>query len=151
VDGLLRERDSPFETVDRSLLSGAYLSLSWYELADRQFAEAEKGAEQGLAVAPDDIERANLNTNLAHALLLQGQVERARSIYEAWKTKPVGEKPTDKEAKLFAAAVLEDFEEFEGLGILKGVPDAPTIAEAMKAVMAEAKQHRPGAAPAPAR
>jgi hypothetical protein len=50
-----------------------------------------------------------------HALLFHDADEQARELYETWKDKPVEAK--EKDAKLFARVVLDDFAQLERNGL----------------------------------
>jgi hypothetical protein len=116
-------------------LAGAYLSLSWHQLFAERFADAQATAEKGLQLEVSDVDKAQLSANLAHALLFQGQIERAREIYEKWKSTSVESKADNP--KLFAQVVLDDFAEFDSNDMLKGI-DVSAIRASMEAALAAA-------------
>jgi tetratricopeptide (TPR) repeat protein len=139
IDALEQEVGSPFGAATKSDLAGAYLSLSWHQLFAQRFADAQATAEKGLQLDVSDVDKALLSTNLAHALLFQGKTERAREIYEKWKSMPVDAKADNP--KLFAQAVLDDFAEFDGNDMLKGI-DVSAIRASMEAALVASA--RPG-------
>ncbi len=133
VDVIEKEVQSAFDIPSESNLAGAYASLSWRQLFAKRFADAQATAEKGLQLPVSEVRKAVLNTNLAHALLLQGETEKALGVYEAWKAKPVESKADYP--KLFAQAVLDDFAEFDQEGLLKGIDAVPAIRAEMQAVV----------------
>ena len=140
VEALEIEVQSPFGAVSESDLAGAYLSLSWEQLFAKRFADAQATAEKGLQLEVTDVDKAQLSVNLAHALLFQGQIERAREIYEKWKSMPVEAKADNP--KLFAKVVLDDFAEFDSNDMLKGIDAVSAIRASMEAALAASA--RPG-------
>jgi len=135
VDALEQEARSPFQTVGASSLAGAYGRLGWYQLLVRKFVEAQGTVEKGLALSVGDVQKALLSTKLAHALLFQDAGEQARELYETWKDKPVEAK--EKDAKLFARMVLDDFAQLERIGLIH--PMMPAIKKSMEGVLAKPK------------
>jgi tetratricopeptide (TPR) repeat protein len=110
-------------------LGASLSSLAWYYLLDKQFAAAENAAREALYPAKfnktegydQKIEWAN--TNLALALLFQGQYMEAEKIYTNLKDKPY-DKATYKEA------FLKDLDELEKAGITH--PDVSKIRTLLK-------------------
>jgi hypothetical protein len=117
----------PFGAADDSDLHDGYLTLSWHLLFARQFADAAAAAKKGLGLSLSPERQALLYTNLAHALLFEGLIDQAREIYETWKDKLIGKD------ELFAAAILEDFKEFERAGMVS--PEIAAIRSSMQAVV----------------
>ena len=99
-----------------SNLGSSYGSLSWYQLFEKQFANAEQSAQE--ALDPKTFKKNDgydsamvwVNTNLALALLYQGKYAEAEKIYLALKNQPYN-KSTYKEA------FLADLDELGKAGI----------------------------------
>ncbi len=82
----------------------ALLSLSWYQLLAGQYEAVIATADQAAAISKDYI---SIDTNRAHALMLNGYKNEARVIYNKHKGKETRNKKTwDNE-------VLDDFAELE--------------------------------------
>ena len=92
----------------QTLLAQESGNLAWYAIFDRQYALAETAARRALILDPS---QTWVNSNLAHALLLQGKWEDAKAIY--LRLKDV--KHTD--GRFFKAIFLEDIEEMKKAGI----------------------------------
>jgi tetratricopeptide (TPR) repeat protein len=144
VDALEKEVQSSFDIPTESNLADAYVQLSWRQLFAKRFADAQATAEKGLQLPVSEVRKAILSTNLAHALLLQGDTEKALAVYEAWKTKPVESKA--EYPKLFAQSILDDFAELEQEGLLKGIDAVPSIRAEMQAAVDAAPKPPPKAA-----
>ncbi|MGO8954371.1 MAG: tetratricopeptide repeat protein [Rhodomicrobium sp.] len=84
-------------------------NLSWYRLFARYFKGALEASDRAIAIEPERILHA---TNKAHALMFLGRAEEARALYLRYKGQA-----TDKGGKLWEAAILEDFQEFEKRGL----------------------------------
>jgi hypothetical protein len=85
------------------------LSLSWYWIFARDFKGALAASDRAIAIEPENIIHA---TNKAHALMFLGSAKAAHALYLRYKGQPV-----EKGGKLWNAAVLEDFQEFEKRGL----------------------------------
>ena len=83
----LRQENPNNAKIDNYAAS-QYGSLAWFYLFTRQFKEAEQAAQTAIQMS-DETEW--VNTNLAIALLYQGQLEAAKKIYLKLKDKPYGE------------------------------------------------------------
>ncbi|MCB0565841.1 MAG: tetratricopeptide repeat protein, partial [Phaeodactylibacter sp.] len=97
----------PQNEIIISRLSNACGGLSWHQLFNRRFAEAEQAARQGLDLAPS---QEWINTNLALSLLFQGKYEEAEVLYLGFKDKPYGD-------STYSKAFLEDLNALEEAGI----------------------------------
>lgn len=62
----------------RDKLPSMNLGLSWYQLMTSDFAAAEVSVDRGLALSPGSLD---LKIKLAHALLFQGRIDEAETIY----------------------------------------------------------------------
>jgi tetratricopeptide (TPR) repeat protein len=91
----------------RTDLQGELLSLSWYQLLTRTYADALATTEEGLRLNPEFLD---FQTNRAHALLLLGRLEEAFAIYRANLGKPLLAQPWE-------AGILEDLDKLEKAGI----------------------------------
>ncbi|MEO0638209.1 MAG: hypothetical protein AAFY70_00680 [Bacteroidota bacterium] len=105
-------------------LSQSLNSQAWYGLFLGKFATVEALIQEALALPYKNI---YLPTNLAPALLFQGEKKQALKVYTSYRDKPfeVGS------YKLYADAFLDDMKAFEQAGI---------IPEAYKADVEEVKQ-----------
>lgn len=88
-------------------LRGELLSLSWYQLMARRYADALETTEEGLRLDPELLE---FQTNRAHALLLLDRREEAFAIYRANVGKPLAAEPWEK-------GILDDLDKLEKAGI----------------------------------
>ena len=88
--------------------AGALGNLAWLQLKSRDPKGAAESSRQGLAL---DASLVWIKTNLAHALLFDGQFEEASKLYLAERLTKVNDQKT------FQDAVLEDFEKFEKHGL----------------------------------
>ncbi|MGC1586894.1 MAG: hypothetical protein WA791_14550, partial [Rhodomicrobium sp.] len=89
--------------------AAALLDLSWYRLFDRDFRGALAASDRAIAIEPERIVYA---TNKAHALMFLGRGRAARALYLRHKGQRLG-----KDGKLWEAAILDDFKEFEKRGL----------------------------------
>ena len=89
--------------------AAALLDLSWYRLFDRDFRGALAASDRAIAIEPERIVYA---TNKAHALMFLGRGRAARALYLRYKGQRLG-----KDGKLWEAAILDDFKEFEKRGL----------------------------------
>jgi tetratricopeptide (TPR) repeat protein len=101
-------------------LANIYGNISFYQLFNKNFIQAEKSANEGLKIDPT---QTWIKTNLAHALLFQGKFNEAQNIYLELKDQTY---PED-ESKTFRYYFLQDLDEFEKAGITH--PDIPGIRE----------------------
>ncbi len=118
-----RSEESPGAATAAELLS-----LSWYRLFARDFNGALEASDHAIAIEPENIIHA---TNKAHALMFLGRADEARALYLRYKGRSV-----DESGKLWEAAILEDFQEFETRGLTH-----PQMAE-IKALFAPAAPGR---------
>lgn len=88
--------------------AGALGNLAWLQLKSRDPKGAAQSSREGLVL---DASLVWIKTNLAHALLFQGQFEDARRIYVAERLTKLNDQRT------FQEAALEDFEKFEKAGL----------------------------------
>jgi molecular chaperone GrpE len=86
----------------------ALLSLSWYQLFAGQYETVIATADQAAAISSDYI---SIDANRAHALMLLGSTEEARTIYNKHK----GEETRNN--KIWDNEVLDDFDELEQANI----------------------------------
>ncbi len=91
----------------RTYMAGSYGNLAWCYLFTRQFPEAEHAARRGLEL--DESQRW-INTNLASALLYQGQMEEAKALYLKLKDETDGD-------STFREIFLQDLDALEEKGI----------------------------------
>ena len=119
IIGLLSEieKGMPDNKKLANLMAARYGSLAWYQLFIRQFDEAEQAARKGLAKDPGE---EWINTNLALALLYQGNWKAAKQIYETLKDKAYGN-------GTYRTTFLEDLDALEKEGITH-----PDVAKARK-------------------
>jgi tetratricopeptide (TPR) repeat protein len=78
----------PDNTALQERITQTYIDISWYQLLEENFEEAELSARRGLESVPDE---PALRCNLAHALLFQGKYAEAVAIYTALKDVEDGE------------------------------------------------------------
>ncbi len=110
-------------------LGSSFSSLAWYQLFEKQFAEAEKSANE--AFNPTTFKKTEdydakiewANTNLALALLFQGKYAVSEKIYLALKDKPYNN-------ATYRETFLADLDELEKAGITN--PDVLKIRELLK-------------------
>ncbi|RBP46364.1 hypothetical protein DES53_102755 [Roseimicrobium gellanilyticum] len=109
-----------------------YGRLSYQQLLANRPAEAENSARRGLRLDPTQLW---IKTNLAHGMLLTGEVQEAMAIYKAEQNSSLGDADADK--RTFGQAVLDDFKELEEAGVKSPLFDqvrklygAPTAAPA---------------------
>jgi hypothetical protein len=123
-------------------LASTYVSLSWYQIFARQFDAAIAITRKGIALKDAD-GKLGLKLNLAHALLLKGEVNDAITLYEESKNE-VFSQPQSGPPRLFAHVVLEDFDEFAKRDLTRH--EMAAIRASMQAVVDQAS--REPAAPA---
>ena len=98
---------------------GTLVSQSFYSNLLGKF---EEGEQYSLEALKEDSTQHIANTNLAAALLFQGKVEEAEKLYRQYKEE-------------FMDGFLEDFAEFERLGIIP--EERKTDVERIKAMIKE--------------
>lgn len=103
-----RQRLGP-ELLKRELPS-EYVGLSWYRLLSSDPAGALQAANDGLALAADDLP---LKTNRAHALLLLGRQDEALTLYRAH----LGQRVGGAESRLWEQEILADLDQFDKYGL----------------------------------
>jgi predicted Zn-dependent protease len=89
-------------------LAAAHGSLSWYQLFNKKFADAEQAARKGLAT---DATQEWIHSNLALALLLQDKWDEARAVYEKYKDKAYND------TQSWSSVFRNDIAELEAAGI----------------------------------
>jgi hypothetical protein len=89
-----------------------YGRLSYQQLLANRPADAENSARRGLRLDPTQLW---IKTNLAHGMLLTGEVQEAMAIYKAEQNSDLGEADAGK--RTFGQAVLDDFKELEEAGV----------------------------------
>lgn len=94
----------------RSDLAKSFGNLAWLELLDKHPREARAWASRAFELDPS---QTWIETNLAHALLFDGQYAKALNLYI--KNRAV--KLSNQNNKTFAEAVLDDFKQFRAKGI----------------------------------
>ncbi|QIF02818.1 hypothetical protein [Roseimicrobium sp. ORNL1] len=87
-----------------------YGRLAYQQLLASRPADAENSARRGLRLDPTQLW---IKTNLAHGMLLTGEVQEAMAIYKAEQNSSLGESDT----RTFGQAVLDDFKELEEAGV----------------------------------
>ncbi len=97
-----------FDEATIESLASLHGNHAYFLLFARQFQTAETAANQGLSL---DSSQTWIYTNLAHALMLEGQVDEARTLY----AKYVGTLLND--GRLWEDAVIEDFELLRKAGL----------------------------------
>lgn len=121
VDAFKKSKQDKFESVETVLfqqskkdrevaqkLSTYYGKRSLYLLFASKFKEAEQAAKKGLET---DSTQIWIKANLAHALLLKNDYEKALIVYKALKSMK------DKQGKSYAAVCIEDLKELEKNGV----------------------------------
>lgn len=102
-----------FSDEDREKISNRlYGNLSWNNLLDRKYLEAEKAALRSLEIYP---EKEWVKTNLALAYVLTGRYNKARPIYLALAAKPFDR--DEGEEKLFKYFFLDDLKKLNNAGV----------------------------------
>ena len=81
-------------------------SLAWYYIFNKEYKNAEEAVLKGLET---DSTQTWIKTNLAHALLFQGKVLEAETLYNK-----LGNTIYDEKEKItYSQTLLDDFEQFE--------------------------------------
>lgn len=99
-------------------LSDVYLRASWYALFAGEYSLVEQFSREGLERTP---RYQLLETNLAHALALQGQKEKAVDIYKANYGIELEHSHTQRDR--WETLILKDFDDLEEAGITSPVFD----------------------------
>jgi tetratricopeptide (TPR) repeat protein len=89
-------------------IAGKLGTLSYCKLLTKDFTGAQMLSQEAIELAPGKLW---LHTNLAHAVLLQGQFEKAFAIYSKYKA------TTEPGRSTFRQAVLNDFKELREAGV----------------------------------
>lgn len=89
------------DTINRSWIASEYTTLSWYLLFTKEYASAIVNAQKGLKLDPQD---KSSETNLAHAYLLSGEIEKAHKLYVKNKGQLLG-----NQKRLWDDVIREDF------------------------------------------
>lgn len=84
-------------------------NLAWYAIFDHQFEMAEKSARHALVLDPNQVW---VNTNLAHALLLQGKTDEGMNVYLQFRDQ------LTSDGRPFRGIFLNDIAEMEKAGII---------------------------------
>jgi hypothetical protein len=121
------ESRSPLQPTSSNLTAAANLNLSWLQLLNRKYAEAQATAEKSLVLDLDESMRGELNVKRAHALLLLGKVDQAKEIYESWKLKRA------TASSSLGSVVFRDLGVLEKLGLLDGIEGVAAIRASMDA------------------
>jgi len=111
-----------FQVNERLLsrLAKTYGCLAWYYILEKDFEQAEKAAEKGFKVDNDQIW---IKTNLAAAILFQGNYKSAKSIYKSLKN-------VSYRGKKLKNVFLNDLKTLEKEGITH--PDVKKIRSLLK-------------------
>jgi len=109
----------------RSRLASEYLSLSWYQLMDRDFQGVLASTDTGKHYDPENLP---LDTNRAHALMFLGRTDEADKLYASHHGKKIGEQTWEE-------VILDDFKALEAEGLL-----VMSEARRIRAAMTEAQQ-----------
>lgn len=91
-------------------VANGLLNVSWYLLELGKAKEAEQACHDGLTLMPNYL---SLETNLAHALALQGKTTQAMTIY----TGNIGKTIVEQERKKWEKTILDDFKSLKDAGI----------------------------------
>jgi hypothetical protein len=129
-----------------------YGRLAYQQLLANRAADAENSARRALRLDPTQLW---IKTNLAHGMLLTGEVQEAIAIYKAEQNSSLG----DSDPRTFGKAVLDDFKELEEAGVksplfdqvrlMYGTPTSPASATADKTPAPPANKAPPSQSPAP--
>ncbi|MEZ0273528.1 MAG: tetratricopeptide repeat protein, partial [Roseimicrobium sp.] len=121
----------------RERTAAVYGRLSYQQLLANQPANAKTSAKRALRLDPTQLW---IKTNLAHGMLLTGEVQEAMTIYKAEQNSSLG--ATDE--RTFGQAVLDDFKEMEAAGM-----KSPLFDQVRKAYGASAAAPAPAPSPTP--
>jgi hypothetical protein len=108
--GEVEEEETKREGKPGEEMACALNSVAWYALFARAFTNALTVADRAHALLPDDL---GIETNRAHALMFLERGEECKSLYLAYKGKPM----SGQSAKLWEQAIAEDFAEFRKAGL----------------------------------
>ena len=108
----LKNQMQVFPDTYRNTLVRTYNSRAWYGFFLQAFKTTEQDIRAGMAV---DSTYKYLYTNLAPALLLQGQYKAAKAEYLKWKDQPYF---PERDLATYRDAFLADLEAFEQAGII---------------------------------
>jgi len=97
----------PYFKDNPKTISSTHGNLSWYYILEGDYKESLENAKKGLALFP---ENTWIKTNEAHAYLLNGDLEKAKSIYSQYKDSIIH---NDK----FNEVCLKDLQKFSERGI----------------------------------
>lgn len=121
-----------------------YGRLAYQQLLANRPADAENSARRALRLDPTQLW---IKTNLAHGMLLTGEVQEAMAIYKAEQNSSLG----DSDPRTFGQAVLDDFKELEEAGVKSPLFDQVRLMYGTPAAPApQANKAPPAPAPAPA-
>lgn len=95
--------------ISKKNKSSIYSSLSWYYLFTKEYDKALKSSQKAISLNPKG---KWVYTNMAHAYLFLGEIEKAKEIYLKYKDVKV-----HSSKRLFKKFVSEDFSKFEEEGI----------------------------------
>ncbi len=95
-------------------LSSYYGILAWYQILNEQYIPAIESAKKGLSY---NTEAKWINTNLALGLLLDGQFEKARMIYEKYMDVPWKESGSRSDHDSFREVFLDDLNAMKLYGL----------------------------------
>lgn len=130
------------KTETKAWAAGAFGVLSWYQLLSRDPQGAASSARKGLSFDPSQIW---IKTNLAHALLFNGQLAEAINIYAAERHTKLSDQ------RIFQDAVLDDFDKFEKRSVTHAdVAKIRALYNSPSSGMAGTGREAPPAPPAPA-
>jgi WD40 repeat protein len=119
------------QTLEKTLAK-TYNSLGWYRLLTRDFEGAEKAIRRGEELDPD---LRFLYTNLAPALLFQGEFERGKAMYMEYMDKPYD---ASRNLPFYRDVFLKDIAVFEREEI---IPDSAKPAlEEIRTTLSEAQR-----------
>lgn len=140
-DALLAAKNT-LELRERTSL--IYGRLSYQQLLANRPADAKNSARRGYRLDPTQLW---IKTNLAHGMLLTGEVQEALAIYKAEKDSSLGD--ADETGRTFGQAVLDDFKELEEAGVKSPLFDQVRMIYGTPTAGAPAPAPAPNLAPAP--
>ncbi len=94
--------------ANKEKAADALSRLAWFQVLSNNGAAAEASARQALTHAPAET---TINVNLAHALLISGKTEEARTLYMAAKSQPAADGRDTREI------ILNDFDVMQTAGV----------------------------------
>jgi len=123
---------NPEDESLKKTLAKTYNSLGWYRLLTRDFEGAEKAIRRGEELDP---ELRFLYTNLAPALLFQGDLDAGKAVYMEYMNKPYD---ASRNLPFYRDVFLKDIAVFEREEI---IPDSAKPAlEEIRATLSEAQR-----------